>query len=473
MNGIRYSPFLRIAAVLVCVGMICAGLAVLERRANVVWDLTPDMLTELSEGTLQTLGGLEETVSIHLVFKSETESTLRWMLETLASSYARNGQVAVDVIDPVTEPGRIRGYAESGRSLAEGSVIVANADESRFVVIPSGELYAYQMAPDGSYAITGLSAEQKMTSAIRTVTGGERKQVWFLTGHDEAGLENCSYLASRLSDDNYQLGETTLLSGQMQPGDVLLMLSPARDLTQEEADALHLFLQNGGRLLLACDASLDMSAMPHIADIAGRLSLSFAEGIVVEDERETGSWMNSPLYLMPTLNRESTALGGMQEGRRVILPGARAIAGPEIPLSGYTYEALLSTSSGAYRCPLESDTIARTPDMPTGTQQLAVAVSHYEESTDAESRMVLMGSLYTLVDNSLMKSTYNLDLSASLIAYLAQREAETHVPVRALSDHSLPAFTAQQSWRILAVTLLLPVLSALAGAVILIRRKKK
>ena len=80
MNGIRYSPFLRIAAVLVCVGMICAGLAVLEKRANVVWDLTPDMLTELSEGTLQTLGGLEETVSIHLVFKSETESTLRWML---------------------------------------------------------------------------------------------------------------------------------------------------------------------------------------------------------------------------------------------------------------------------------------------------------------------------------------------------------------------------------------------------------
>ena len=100
-------------------GPCMSSLAVLERRANVVWDLTPDMLTELSEGTLQTLGGLEETVSIHLVFKSETESTLRWMLETLASSYARNGQVAVDVIDPVTEPGRIRSYAESGRSLAD------------------------------------------------------------------------------------------------------------------------------------------------------------------------------------------------------------------------------------------------------------------------------------------------------------------------------------------------------------------
>ena len=325
MNAIRFSPLLRLAAVLLCAAMIAAGLYVLEDRAKVVWDLTPDTLTELSEGTLQTLNHLEERVHLHLVFKAETESALRWMLETLASSYERTGHAAVDVIDPVTEPGRIRGYAESGRSIAEGSVIVTNEDESRFVVIPAGELYAYQMGMDGSYAITGLSAEQKMTGAIRTVTGGERRQVWFLTGHDEAGMDACTLLQSRLADENYGVGETTLLSGEAQPGDILLMLSPARDLTQEEADGLWRFLMSGGRLLLACDASLVLAQMPRIADVARRVSLSFEDGIVVEDERQTGYWMNSPLYLMPAINHAGGPARHPARCARHFRPGDSAV----------------------------------------------------------------------------------------------------------------------------------------------------
>lgn len=474
MRSFRFSPLAQVLAALLCAAMIFAGLAALESGAKVVWDLTPDLLTELSDGTLQTLDALEESIRIHLVFKAETESTLRWMLETLASSYERTGRAVVDTIDPVTEPGRIRGYAESGKSIAEGSVVVANSDESRYVVIAAGDLYAYQMAADGSYAITGLSAEQKITGAIRTVTGGDRKRVWFLTGHDEAGMKACASLTARLRDENYDVGETTLLQTDgPQGGDILLVLSPARDLTQEEADALENFLLHGGRLLMAFDASVELSALPRFAEVAQRVSLRFESGIVVEDERQTAYWMNSPLYLMPELNRESEALGGMQQGQRVILPGSRAISGPEIPLSGYSYETLLSTSAQAYLCPLESDSIARTPDMPCGTQQLAVSVSHYEESTGAETRMALLGSLYTLVDNSLMNSTYNLDFTMSVMRYLAQRETEVSVPVRALNDDSMPAFTARESWRILAAALALPVLAVLWGGVVLLRRRKK
>lgn len=473
MKKLRFSTFAQVLTVLLCAAMIWVGLYVLDIRANVVWDLTPDLLTELSEGTIQTMDGLDESVHLHLVFKAETESDLRWMLETLAGSYVRTGHAVTDTIDPVTEPGKIRGYAESGKSISEGSVIVASADESRYVVVPVNDLYAYQMTSSGSYTITGLSAEQKITSAIRTVTGGERKQVWFLTGHDEAGMSACSYLVSRLQSDNYEVAETTLTQSDLQGGDILLILSPARDLTQEEKAALDAFLLEGGRLLMACDASLDLNTMPNFAAIAKNVSLSFESGIVVEDEQQTGWWMNSPLYLMPAINRDSDVLSSMQESQRVILPGARAISGPEIPLSGYSYETLLSTSEGAYVCPLDSDSIARTPDMPQGRQQLAVSVTHLEESTGKEMRMVLMGSLYTLVDNSLMNSTYNLDLTSKLIGYLAQRETETYIPVRTLNDDTLTAFTAQQSWRILSIVLTLPVLALVVGAVVLVRRRKK
>ena len=84
-----------------------------------------------------------------------------------------------------------------------------------------------------------------------------------------------------------------------------------------------------------------------------------------------------------------------------------------------------------------------------------------------------MGSLYALVDNSLLNATYNLDMSVAVIGYLAQREEAAAVPVRSVTDTSMPAMTAQEGWQALAVTLTLPVLAVLAGAIVLIRRRKK
>ncbi len=72
-----------------------------------------------------------------------------------------------------------------------------------------------------------------------------------------------------------------------------------------------------------------------------------------------------------------------------------------------------------------------------------------------------------------MNSTYNLDVTMSVMRYLAQRETEVSVPVRALNDDSMPAFTARESWRILAAVLALPVLAVLWGGVVLLRRRKK
>ena len=70
MKKLRFSTFAQVLTVLLCAAMIWTGLYVLDTRANVVWDLTPDLLTELSEGTIQTMDGLDESVHLHLVFKA-------------------------------------------------------------------------------------------------------------------------------------------------------------------------------------------------------------------------------------------------------------------------------------------------------------------------------------------------------------------------------------------------------------------
>ena len=68
MKKLRFSTFAQVLTVLLCAAMIWVGLYVLDSRANVVWDLTPDLLTELSEGTIQTMDGLDESGPCTAVF---------------------------------------------------------------------------------------------------------------------------------------------------------------------------------------------------------------------------------------------------------------------------------------------------------------------------------------------------------------------------------------------------------------------
>ena len=153
------------------------------------------------------------------------------------------------------------------------------------------------------------------------------------------------------------------------------------------------------------------------------------------------------------------------------MPGSRTVARPEMPLSGHMYEALLVTSDQAYIKRTNSTAFVREADDPVGEQHLAVSVIHGTGS--GELRAVFMGTLYTLVDNSLLGSTANLDLSMALLGFLAKRKGETSVPVRALGDTSMVIPSALTALTILGGTLCLPIAAALVGLFVIVRRRRR
>ena len=466
-EGLR--ALLGLLSAILCAALIYAGLALLT-SAGVRWDFTAERLTTLSEGTLQALDNLEEPVSFHLIFASSTESVLRTELETLTQSYERSGKVVVDTIDPIAQPQRISPFMSSGQSIPEGSVIVSDIQDERFQIVNAREMYEYAMTTSGAYRRTGIAAEQKLTAALRQVSGGETVHVYFLTGHREAGVGNCSSLVSRLEAENYRAADFSLQGGEaLQTNDVLLILSPTLDLTEQESAELNAWLDAGGRMLFACDATIDMDTLPRFAQLAARFSLAFEPGIVVEDERQASRWVSSPLYLMPEIT-DSMQLAADASGR-VIVPGSRAVSGPAMPLSGHTYQPILTTSDQAYIKRTDSTAFVREPDDPVGEQHLATSVVH--ETDGGELRAVFMGTLYTLVDNSLLSSTTNLDLSMALVGFLAQREGEASVPVRAVGDTSMAIPSAATAFAILGGTLFLPVLAAITGAIVIVRRRRQ
>ena len=87
-------------------------------------------------------------------------------------------------------------------------------------------------------------------------------------------------------------------------------------------------------------------------------------------------------------------------------------------------------------------------------------------------RAVLMGTLYTVVDNSLLSATSNLDLTASAIGFLAEREDAVSVPVREIGDTTMSIPSAATAMRILCLLLALPLGAVIVGAIVIVRRRR-
>lgn len=451
---------------ILCLSLLYAAACV---AGDIRFDLTENHIGALSGATKDFLNTLDIDVNILLVFQQSTDSEHRRAVETVARSYEKYPHITIDTVDPVREPGRLKAFAQNGSTIGEGRIVVANADCTRGIVIEPQECYMYQQNVAGGYDMTGIAIERKLTLAIQALTDSDKGRVLFLSGHDEASVSDCGQLAERLREAGYEACDYALMSGEtLRSDDILMILSPGRDLTAEELERINAFLDAGGRAFICFDASLDLEKLARFNLLPERYSISYTPGLVVEDARSTDNWINSPMYLMPDVNRAAEALEGFPAGRRILIPAARPLSGPGIPLSGYTYRTLLSSSELAYIKQMDSPSSDYEQGDPRGTWQLAVSV----EGTGG-TRVVMLGTLYTVMDNGLMSASYNLDLTMKLISWLAEREDPLSIPVKSSVMHAMAVPSTEQGYRILACSLILPALSLLAAVTVLIKRRKQ
>ena len=144
-----------------------------------------------------------------------------------------------------------------------------------------------------------------------------------------------------------------------------------------------------------------------------------------------------------------------------------AISGPSIPLSGYTYETLLTSSKNA------SVLEGNSPAAPSGILQLAVSVEGSTDESESPFRGIFIGSLYTVMDSSLLSASYNLDITKGLIAWLSEDTDSLSIAPKRLDSYTLQPLTSMQEHRILIILLLLPLASIACGITVLTRRRRK
>ena len=243
----RYGTLAGTGVVLVLA--IIVALNYVLARQNTRWDLTAAQQYSLSDQTQRVLEGLESPIRI-LVFAREPEfPRYRDRLDEYAYL---SSQVTVDYVDVDRQPLLARQYEVQ----SYGTVVFDYEGRVERVV---------------------SDAEQDLTNGLITVIEGKQQTVYFLQGHgekDHTGSDRDGYstITDALGLDNFGVESLLLAQQRAVPEDatVLIVAGPQTDLLPGEVDALRVYLDRGGKLLVLIDPPSD-SAAPEPEGLLGLL----------------------------------------------------------------------------------------------------------------------------------------------------------------------------------------------------------
>ena len=244
---IRYGTLASTSVVLVLT--IIVALNYVLARQNTRWDLTAAQQYSLSDQTQRVLAGLESPVRI-LVFAREPEfPRYRDRLDEYAYL---SSQVTVDYIDVEKQPILTRQYEVQ----FNGTIVFDYEGRVERVV---------------------SDAEQDLTNGLITVIAGTEQTVYFLEGHGEkehtsTDRDGYSTVSAALALDNFDVESLVLAQQSAMPEDatVLVVAGPQTDLLPGEVEALRVYLDRGGKLLVLIDPPSD-SAAPEPDGLLGLL----------------------------------------------------------------------------------------------------------------------------------------------------------------------------------------------------------
>ena len=455
-------------AVIALVILLNVTVGALEDRFGLAIDASALKASRLSDQTVEILNDLNEDVRIYTVYQPTTSSEIRIQVEEMLRAYAaKSSHVTWDNINPVSDPLRVNALS-GGKSMAEGALIVTNADESRVKAINMSEYYYTQTSVLTNTDVTVFSAESKITSGIRYVTHDDAGRVFFLQGHREIDPNTyCRRLTDALDSNGYLVDTINLVTSEekLTKGDVLIVVDPQVDMTADEYRILRDWLEDGGRMFMGVAWNIDMSNMNHFVELLEYYHLGFEDVSAVEESKNsTGNWIWGQLSnLVPNLDEEHPITAELEQP--VVIPYSRPLKTVDMRESGTYYTDLLTTSSAA-------TTYYATGETVVGKRAVAMALQQNADVPEDETRMVIIGSDIICTD-TLANQSRNIDFCVSAVRWLINEDTSAVYVRSNVVDTSYLSIGTQDLWIVTAlVVVVIPLLVAVIGLVVWIRRRR-
>jgi len=475
----RYGALAGTSVVLVI--SIVAGLNYVLSRQNHRWDLTAAQQYSLSDQTRQVLDNLSAPVRI-LVFAREPEFP---RYQDRLDEYAyQSSQVTVDYIDADRQPLLARQYEIQ----TYGTIV-----------------FDY----DGRIERVDSDSEQDLTNALIKVVEGTEQIVYFIEGHGEKAhtspdRDGYSSVSAALGLDNFAVESLVLAQRPAVPDNatVVVVAGPQTDLLPSELEALHTYMNGGGKLLLLIDPPVtnDTPVPNGLFGLAREWGIEVGTDVVV-DASGVGQLFgadasvpvaaNYPFHPITDrfnlltaypLARSVSAVSGNPDGR-VAEPFIETSAQSwvEANIDGLaTGQVEMNEEAGDRPGPITIGMAVSVPaPLPETASVETVGIEAPADGTSVEdedappppeTRLVVVGDS-DFASNATVGIQGNRDMFLNAVNWLAQQENLISIRAREPEDRRLTLTAFQQRFVFWLSVLLLPAFSLSAGVYTWWRRR--
>jgi ABC-type uncharacterized transport system involved in gliding motility auxiliary subunit len=456
----------------VAVAVIVCVLNFAVNRSDKRWDLTEAGVFSLSEKSINAVKGLKG--KLKLVAFDVPQAQDRTKTEDLLKLYAYHNKTEVfwDIINPAAKP----------------------LEVDRMQMKPGNMLYLeYGEGDKRGVSRINTIDEQTVTNAILKLTRGTAKKMYYVQGHGEPALDGdgqggIKELADALADEHLVLEGILLAQTGKVPEDAsaVFLVNPKGALSQVEKDALIVYGEKGGRLLLFSDA--ENQSNRDVAEIAAKFGITVGQDVIIDQQLRlfAGPQLAVEFYAQQFGTHPITTR--LSRTEPPVFSFSSSVAGGKGDAKS-TYSELVKSgpaSWGEKNLQLifgsEEAAASKDPDDVAGPVTLAVALERKLDSSnqkgadggdvvfDKATRVVAFGDSSWIL-NGTVQAIGNRDLALSTISWVAGEEGGVTIGPKALRASILPLQESQYKM-ILALSFLAPEIILLVGLFIWWNRRR-
>ena len=442
-------------------------------------DFTQEKLNTVTDESKERVKDIDKDVNIYFVGYSDDDADL-----SLAKQYkSANERIVAEAVDADSRPDLAEKY---GIETGSTGIIVECGDRSK--VLTSSDLVTYDSTTYETISI----AEEKLTSAIISVTTDDIPKVYFLEGYsDYFSLDyGMSYLNIYLQNEITEVDTLNILSTGNVPDDcdTLVIPSPTQDFNEGTKTAIIDYINRGGNILWLNAAMANSTDLPNVNEVLALYGVNpFEVGVIMETD-SSRMVANSPNLIIPNLGYSKITEDIYSDG--IILANATKININEDGLEDLNVVEtdLATTSEGAYfRTNFNNSSTTAAEGEETGSfvvgAELEKTITEANEETGESaltSTLIIYGENYFISDYSLTQdsqypaiqiSTYNKDLVLNSLAYLSDREED--ITARKSTGTVTYTATEQQDTIVRVIIFAVPSVIILVGLIVWQKRRRK
>lgn len=326
-----FSTIMVVLAIAIVVVLNVIASAV-ETKAGLKIDLTSNKIYSLSAQTESNIrsimnkknenGEYSNEFVIYSFANDYTQDNL--IGKTLERYAALSNNITLSVLDPAKDSVLRNKFSGVGDQVVEDkTVVVFNSKKNSFRVIKKDDMKYTDTDNNVSY----WTLEQKLTSAFMFLDSGRAQtNVYFLTGHGETVTnvkfsERAKFLKDRLEEENFKVDNIDLAMNDLRSGDILIVIGPSSDISEQDRDKVIKFLDANGKALFFLDPS--SSRLKNFEAILDHYMIKFKNEIVGE-KNESRHAQNRPLDLIPEVISNKEITNGIFNSKSSVYAGSCA-----------------------------------------------------------------------------------------------------------------------------------------------------